>query len=578
MALVLRPGSGVGSAANIVIEISIIIPTYNRPGRLRACLESLARQTHPSGDFEVVVIVDGATPAMRRLLETLATPYLLNVIWQENQGQCRALNRGLQAAQGRYCLFLDDDMVASPHLVAEHLRAQQSRERVVALGQITLRLPPDADAYARSLAHGWAEHYRELNEGRRAPTWEDCYSGNLSAPRALVLEAGGFDDRLARGFDVELAHRLGRAGAQIMYLPEALSDQDQRKGYRALLADAENAGASEFAVYQRGGQVLSQEMASFSWSWRKFLLRRVLLALRVPPQWLAYLARLVAHPGRRLAWIGFVQTYCYWRGVQRAAGSGSAWRQLTQGVPILMYHALGRPGEKPGRYIMPATRYARQMAWLRRLGYRVIGLDEYADCRHSRRLPPPRSVVLTLDDGYADSRGLAAPILTHYRFPATVFLVSGRLGSANRWDHHGELAGRPLLSRSDAAEMNAAGIGLGAHTRSHPSLPSLSSDDAWDEIDGSRRDLKALLGAPISCFAYPYGEYNADIQALAERSGFRLACTADAGLNTLATPLHALRRAEIYGTDGWLRFLLALWFGDAAAIFPRRWAGPVVAP
>jgi peptidoglycan/xylan/chitin deacetylase (PgdA/CDA1 family) len=363
-----------------------------------------------------------------------------------------------------------------------------------------------------------------------------------------------------------------------MYLPEALSDQDQRKGYRALLADAENAGAAEFAVYQRGGPVQSQELASFSGSWRKFLLRRVLLALRVPPQWLAYLARLVAHPGRRLAWVGFVQTYCYWRGVQRAAGSGSAWRQLTQGVPILMYHALGQPGEKPGRYIMPATRFASQMAWLRRLGYRVISLDEYADCRHSRRLPPPRSVVLTLDDGYADSRGLAAPILTHYRFPATVFLVSGRLGSANRWDHHGELAGRHILSRSDAAELSSAGIRVGAHTRSHPSLLSLSPEEAWDEIDGARRDLEALLGVPVTCFAYPYGEYNAGLQAFAERSGFRLACTADGGLNTLPTPLHALRRAEIYGTDGWLRFLLALWFGDAAAIFPRRRDGTKVSP
>src|SRR5262245_50874255 len=100
-----------------MIEISVIIPTYNRAERLRACLDALTRQTQPGSDFEVVVVDDGSTPETLQLLTSLTTPYPLVVISQENLGQCRALNRGAEAARGRYCLFLDDDMVASPQLV-----------------------------------------------------------------------------------------------------------------------------------------------------------------------------------------------------------------------------------------------------------------------------------------------------------------------------------------------------------------------------------------------------------------------------------------------------------------------------
>ncbi len=562
-----------------MIEISIIIPTYNRSERLRACLEALTQQTQSSSDFEVIVVVDGSTPDTLQLLTSLITPYSLVVISQNNLGQCRALNRGVEAAQGRYCLFLDDDMVASPRLVAEHLQVQRLNDKVVAIGQVTLRLPSNADWYVRSFAQGWREHYRQLNQARVPPTWEDCYSGNLSVPRVLVLETGGFDGRLARGFDVELAYRLHQAGARFVYAPDALSDQDERKDRRALMADAENAGAADYALYQRSGQIISQALASFSeGSWRKLLLRRVLLALQLSPHWLARVGRFIARPSRPHAWYSFVQNYCYWRGVYRAAGAGHAWQQLTQGVPILLYHAFGGPGERPSRYILPIARFSGQMRFLHLFRYHVISLEEFIGYCQSHRPPPPRTVIITFDDGYSDNRRLAYSILSRYRFPATMFLVSGQLGSANRWDRQGELAGRGLLSCSDAREMSAAGVHLGAHTRSHPCLTSQSPEQAWDEIDGSRRDLQDVLGIPIPSFAYPYGEYNADVQAMVERSGFRIACTVDAGLNTLVTSPYALRRAEVYGTDAWPRFLLALWFGDAAAIFPRRRTRPAASP
>jgi len=81
-----------------MIELSVIIPTYNRAGRLQDCLEALAKQTQPFSDFEVVVVVDGATDGTMEMLTTLTTPYVLTTIYQENQGQSH-LAHGQEVAE-----------------------------------------------------------------------------------------------------------------------------------------------------------------------------------------------------------------------------------------------------------------------------------------------------------------------------------------------------------------------------------------------------------------------------------------------------------------------------------------------
>ena len=90
-------------------------------------MEALATQSAPPSDFEVVVVDDGSTDDTADLLTGFRSPYRLRVERQANAGQAAALNRGIEVAVGRYCLFLDDDIVADEGLVAEHLRAQRER-------------------------------------------------------------------------------------------------------------------------------------------------------------------------------------------------------------------------------------------------------------------------------------------------------------------------------------------------------------------------------------------------------------------------------------------------------------------
>ena len=154
--------------------------------------------------------------------------------------------------------------------------------------------------------------------------------------------------------------------------------------------------------------------------------------------------------------------------------------------------------------------------------------------------------------------------------PVTIFLVSDYIGLANKWDAQKQLAGRPLMSLSQAQELRDRGVQFGAHTCSHPQLTAISSDQAEKEITLSRKHLERRLGVEVDLFAYPYGEYDPAIQAMVQEAGFVAGCTVDAGLNTLITPSFSLRRTEIQGTDSLPRFLLSLWMGDAEALGWRR--------
>jgi glycosyltransferase involved in cell wall biosynthesis/peptidoglycan/xylan/chitin deacetylase (PgdA/CDA1 family) len=541
------------------IELSVVVPTYNRASLLGRCLDALAAQEDPGAELEVVVVDDGSSDDTPRVLERYASFLPLRSERQPNAGQPAALNRGIELARGEICVFLDDDVIAGPRFLAEHARAQRESGGAIALGNLSLQLPVRAGGLARYVGRWWAGQYGEFERGVRAPTFRSCYSGNVSVPRAALLEAGGFAEWLARSFDVELAWRLERAGLPIVFVPEARGAQIYEKGFAGIARDFDAAGRAAVEMVRREPALLPHLPLGNFWrgSPRSATLRRALLALRAPVWPARVLDRFLTRTDRPYR---FLQDYCYWRGVRRAASDRATWRRLTGGVVILMYHALAPRGEPASRYVLPARRFARQLRWLRRRGYTVLGLDEYVRHRLEHTLPPPRSVVITLDDAYADNAELAHPLLRRHGLTATIFVVSRRMGGLNDWSPGAEVQGRRLMSWEQATELRRDGVELGAHTRTHASLPGLAPSELADEIAGSRRDLEERLG-PIRHFAYPYGKLDDDAVRAVEEAGFASACSVEEGRNSPGTPALLLRRVEIHGTDSLLRFALTLALG-----------------
>lgn len=88
-------------------KVSVIVPTYNRPERLRTALASLAAQTYQ--DFEVIVINDAGCE-VESIIAACADRYRMTTISHDrNRGLAASRNSGLRAAKGDYIAYLDDD-------------------------------------------------------------------------------------------------------------------------------------------------------------------------------------------------------------------------------------------------------------------------------------------------------------------------------------------------------------------------------------------------------------------------------------------------------------------------------------
>jgi glycosyltransferase involved in cell wall biosynthesis/peptidoglycan/xylan/chitin deacetylase (PgdA/CDA1 family) len=540
-------------------EVSVIIPTYNRRERLRQCLNALAQQTQPAQDYEVIVVVDGSTDGTVEMLRELETPYELKVLIQENCGQTYALHHGISSAKGKICLLIDDDLDPDANLISEHINLHLREENTVGVGYIKLTLPKNADFFTKCYARSWDDHYMELISGKRKPTWNDCFGGNMSASRSVIQSCGGYPTNVKRGHDTEFAFRLYKNGQKFEFLPNATAVQYETKGKIEIISDAEESGRGWVKLWHLYPPMLPTLLGWFGEAKRnEILLRRILLALSIPGVWLLLFSPLFQNPHKKYKWNRFIHIYSYWRGVKRAITEPDTWRRLVARTPILMYHSIGHHGEPASTFILPFHRFKSQMGLLNLLGYRVLSLKEYIEFRIQNRLPPNRSVVLTFDDGYIDNKELAFPVLKKYQFPFTIFLVTGLVGKENVWSDCTELEGRKLLSWENILELQTKGVDFGAHTRTHRLLTTIPMDEVWKEISGSRIDLETHLKSPVGVFAYPYGEYNCQIQTLAKQAGFIACCNTDGRNNTASTNLYALRRTEVFGNKSLLDFLSSL--------------------
>jgi glycosyltransferase involved in cell wall biosynthesis len=536
--------------------LSVVIATHNRREMLRRCLDALATQSQDPASFEVLVADDGSSDGTAEMVESLAMPFALRVLRLQKGGKSAALNAAIAAGPAPVCLFIDDDVVASAELVAAHLAAHREDPKVLGIGPLTQPDAESRDWFPHAHAAAWNERYAELAD--RSLDWTECYGGNFSAPLAALLEVGGFATDLPAIEDIELGFRLAAAGCVPRYLPAAAAVHEDEKPRAKLVADVERYGAfcAEFAERQPAARpkLLGWFLEPTP---RDVVLRRALLALRVPSGLLATLGSLIPGAGRKQVWFGFVNRYVFWRGV-RSNMSRKRWQQTTRGVPVLMYHAFSA-GEEGDRYVISRRRFAAQLRLLKALRYRVLDFGELARMLRDGEAPPPRSVVLTIDDGYADNLEIALPLLARHRSPATLFVVSQRLGGVNDWTTEGAVAGRRLLSAEELERLRGKWVAIGGHTRTHPPLTEIESDRLTAEIGGSGEDLEALLGEPIPTFAYPYGKFSPEVVAATD--GYAAACTVESRLAKLGDDPLEIPRLEIRGGDSLPTFLRKLWLG-----------------
>jgi peptidoglycan/xylan/chitin deacetylase (PgdA/CDA1 family) len=218
-------------------------------------------------------------------------------------------------------------------------------------------------------------------------------------------------------------------------------------------------------------------------------------------------------------------------------------------VRVLAYHAIADPAGDPGLadFCVPPERFAEQVDGLRRRGWSFIDLDAcLAGLRGEEELPP-RPVLLTFDDAYADLLTEGVPILVERGIPAVVFAVSDHVGGTNTWARGAGTV--PLLDAAGLRELAANGIEVGAHTATHPALPEVPPSELEDELLGAGERLQALGLPRPRAFSYPFGLWNGALANAVRAAGYEVAFTVDRGVVGSGSDPYALPRHAVHAGD-----------------------------
>lgn len=202
-------------------DFSVIVPSYNRPRQLTACLAALARLDYPRDRFEVIVIDDGGETPLDNVLASFRETIEVTLLRQSNGGPASARNTGAARAQGRFLAFTDDDCSPAP----DWLRALEARfasvdDKVIIGGRVLNALADNVFATASQLVVDVGCIYHNANPDRA----RFCTANNLALAAEQFRAIGGFDGnfKITASEDREFCGRWLQRGYQIIYAPEVL--------------------------------------------------------------------------------------------------------------------------------------------------------------------------------------------------------------------------------------------------------------------------------------------------------------------------------------------------------------------
>jgi peptidoglycan/xylan/chitin deacetylase (PgdA/CDA1 family) len=215
-------------------------------------------------------------------------------------------------------------------------------------------------------------------------------------------------------------------------------------------------------------------------------------------------------------------------------------------IPVLTYHHISpvqpeiiNNAIEIGLRVGPET-FENQMKALKEKGYTTLTIDQYEEIVRGDKPIIPKSVLITLDDGFLDNYENAFPILKKYSLVGNFAIVTGALSKPG------------YMFMEQVKEMHQAGMGIMSHTNFHcqlaikevknnkvayldnaiepiekpcPSftaLTALTTGQVLDELKTSKIILEKALGIKINSIVYPYGNYNRFTTEAALQAGYTL--------------------------------------------------------
>lgn len=228
-----------------MIDISIVIPTYNRELLLEKTLNSLSQQEAEGIEYEVIVSDDGSEDETFNVVNLYKKRINIKYVYNKHEGYRVGYvrNRGVEIAEGRTIIFVDSGMLLDKKFIRYHYNAHL-KKNVAVIGSVyglpatlsdtvfseyirtedldkVFQLVCDDEKY-NDLRENCLRYYNNSMENMIAP-YSFFWTGNVSVDKNTFINVGGFDENIT-GWgmeDIELGYRLFRLGVRFVYVQEA---------------------------------------------------------------------------------------------------------------------------------------------------------------------------------------------------------------------------------------------------------------------------------------------------------------------------------------------------------------------
>ncbi len=212
--------------------------------------------------------------------------------------------------------------------------------------------------------------------------------------------------------------------------------------------------------------------------------------------------------------------------------------------PVLMYHFIGDKEKELKLYVSPEG-FEKQMHFLHKNRYNVVGLDKIIRYIKDKKRPPLNTVAITFDDGDYSNYKYAWPVLKEYRLPATIFVITDKIGQEG-W-----------LGWKELKEMSNSGlITIASHTRAHTWLPDKSNAVIKEALVDSKKILEDGLGKKVDYLCYPLGAFSERVKKAVKAAGYKAAFTTSPGPPEPDDDIYAIKRVRISNSSN---NLLVFW-------------------
>ncbi len=182
---------------------------------------------------------------------------------------------------------------------------------------------------------------------------------------------------------------------------------------------------------------------------------------------------------------------------------------------VLCYHQVRdwKPGDGASAkdYIIPPQRFREHLRMLYNNGYHTILPDKLMEYLHAGKPLPPKTIIISFDDGTEGQFTYALPELNSFGFKAVFFIMTVTL------DRPG------YLSRQQVQTLARQGHTIGCHTWDHHKVTSYNRSDWEQQLIRPTKLLSSIIGDSIQYFAYPYGVWDAAAITQLKAAGYRAA-------------------------------------------------------